>query len=39
MPVSGLFRSGDAENFALALTTTHALEAVEQGRDIEIRGR
>lgn len=39
MPVSGLFRSGDAENFALALTSTHPLEAVEQGSEIEIRGR
>lgn len=38
-PVSGLFRSGDAENFALALTTMHPLEAVEHGSQIEIRAR
>ena len=39
MPVSGLFRSGDAENFALALTNTHPLEAIELGNEIVIHGR
>ena len=39
MPVSGLFRSADAENFALALTNTHPLEAIELGSEIEIRAR
>lgn len=39
MPVSGLFRSGDSDNFALALTTTHPLEVVENGNVIEIRAR
>lgn len=34
MPVSGLFRSGDAGNFALALTNTHPIEAIEHGNEI-----
>lgn len=39
MPVSGLFRLGDVENFVLALTTTHPLTAIEQADEIEIRKR
>jgi transmembrane sensor len=39
MPVSGLFRSGDAENFALALTSTHPLESVKRDGRIVIYRR
>lgn len=39
IPVSGLFRSGDSENFALALTATQPLTAVELAGEIEIRAR